>query len=173
MDPALCSWVLIPCSRTKRPGTHPVDVLYGVSPHFRLAWRAALRLVTRELPDGRGELVEYHRIRILSAKHGLLAPTAVITDYDCTLGDPDAITVEQLREQRLSIRTDLHPASKFRPERALSLLPNRYHRLFVEAFPDFDVEQLLAGCRGIGDQRAQLSRLAQQQSLPETVRPAS
>jgi hypothetical protein len=61
---------LISCTKRKRNGCHPAKALYD-SPMFRLSFDYADQ--------------SFHRVYILSAKHGLLDPDTPITPYDTSL----------------------------------------------------------------------------------------
>lgn len=67
----MITWALIPCSMSKQKFACAVREMYRPSAQFRGAWEAAER-------NGQ-------QILILSAKHGLLHPDAVIEPYDETL----------------------------------------------------------------------------------------
>ncbi len=75
---------------------------------------------------------------ILSAKYGLLRPNELIDDYDVTITDPDAISVDTLRKQwRKRFR-------KF--ERIISLCSRAYDRRLQAAVgSDLPFENPLAG----------------------------
>lgn len=65
------------------------------------------------------------RIRILSAKHGLLKLDDSIEPYDCTWGDVGCVTLDALRKQ----------ASVEVTNRWLSFMPKRYYAFFSLAVP--------------------------------------
>lgn len=88
-------------------------------------------------------------VLILSAKHGLLQLDDEIAPYDMTIGDPHAVPPGVVREQAAAL---IGPATE-----VVSLLPARYAALLDAA--GVTARHVLAGTRGIGDQRARLARI--------------
>lgn len=131
--------VVIPCGRQKLDRAAPAGELYVGSMH-REARRAADRLT-----ESGGTVL------ILSAKHGLIGFDTVIEPYDMTIGHPDAVTAAVVRGQA----AELIPAGAH----VVGLLPLRYAALLGEA--GVAAEQVLAGTRGIGYQKARLTRIRQ------------
>ena len=61
---------LVACSKNKRSGAHPAHLLYSSELFKRAYWYASQN---------------HERVLILSAKHGVVEPCEVVTEYDVTL----------------------------------------------------------------------------------------
>lgn len=138
--------VVIPCAAKKLAAGAAARDLY-VSDQFKLALRAA---------EARAAAVGA-RVAIVSARHGILALDRVITPYDCTFGDLDAIAVDLLATH-LAVQ---HVGT------IEAMLPNRYLAVVQEALMNIierggkriKLVNLYAGAAGIGYQRAVLAAL--------------
>ncbi|ANU79764.1 hypothetical protein BI023_gp58 [Mycobacterium phage Sneeze] len=122
--------VVIPCGATKLDGPAPADQLY-TSQHFRLTLRAA-----HKLAEDQGA-----RVFILSALHGLVAPSTVLEPYDVKMGDAGSIKPAALAEQLAAIHATT----------ITTLLPRAYRLALVRA--GAVVNDLYADAPGIGYQR--------------------
>lgn len=130
--------VVIPCGSTKAKTEAPAARLYRGT-YFRLGLRAALALTG---PDS---------IRILSARHGLLALHTMVEPYELRLGQPGSITAAELRAQALSL------GLIDRPE--VVLFGGRdYVELAKQVWPCGLTP--LAGTAGIGEQQRRLASIA-------------
>lgn len=128
--------IVIPCGRRKRDEPSRAGDLYLGSQH-RLAREAADVLAA----DTGGRVV------ILSALHGLVDLDRVLDPYDVTIGDERAVTAEDVKWQLVRMGAT----------RVIALTPNGYTDLLRS--PWVRLDDRLAGCRGIGDQRAVLARI--------------
>ena len=130
--------VVVPCGQKKLEQLARASELYTGS-LFRSAWLAG-KAISQALD---AELV------ILSAKHGVIAPSAIIEPYDVALGDPEAMSLGRMMitadERGYSGRPALILGGAAYVERARSIWPN--------------CEAPLAGCKGIGDMRGRLAEL--------------
>ncbi|WP_214514939.1 DUF6884 domain-containing protein [Rhodococcus sp. WY5] len=130
--------VVVPCGAAKAPCAAPAGELYRGSYH-RLCLRAAKALTS---PDF---------IRILSAKHGLLALDTVVEPYDLRLGKPGSITAEDLVAQAGQQGLLGH--------REVAILAGRdYTRIARAVWPQASAP--LSGTRGIGEQQHRLLKIA-------------
>lgn len=99
------------------------------------------------------------KVWILSAKHGLLDPDQVVAPYDVTMGDAEAVTVDQLAAQAV-VRGLAYG------DEVYAMLPKAYRELLAAALAQLDVtvaDMFEAAVRGIGDQRGvacKVTRLA-------------
>lgn len=127
---------IIPCSAAKLDRPAPAGELYLGSLH-RLARRAADALDARTL--------------ILSGRYGLVPTWQTLDPYEQRIDAPGAISAEQLAEQL----DYLIPAGEI----VWTMLPSAYRTALAAAglVPTVDV---LAGSRGIGEQRGRLSAIA-------------
>lgn len=143
--------VIIPCGSAKATAACPPKDLY-TSAHFRLGAAAALALTTPS------------RVLILSARYGLLRYDSPdpITPYDEKVvagnarRDPSAGLRQRVVAQRRA--WDVPPTVD-----AVALLPRAYYLVARAAFPN--IVDVFAGTRGIGDQRARLTRIAEKGRL--------
>ena len=116
------------CGARGQAAPVPAGRMY-TGPYFTACLRAAWAITGR---DG---------IFILSAKHGLLRPFDVIAPYDLTLGQPGAITAQELTVQAYACGIE---------DRAVTALCGaRYADLARKVWPDLRTP--LAGL-GIGQQ---------------------
>lgn len=130
--------VIVGCGARKAEDHQRADRLYTGSYH-RLALRAACSIAGDD------------RIRILSARNGLLTLHTGVDPYNTRLGDPGAITTSDLRDQ--ARRLWLHDV-----DRVVVLAGRDYAELVRSVWPH--AETPLAGTRGIGDQQRILARIA-------------
>lgn len=137
--------VVVPCGSAKQDRPAPAAELY-VGPLFRSAFAAAERLAA----DGA-------RVLILSARHGLVDPAAVLDPYNVTVGDADAVTVDELRRQVADLGLE--------GLEVVVLGGRRYVDLAAEAW-QAPVVAPLAGCGGIGYMRGKLARIARGEVTP-------
>lgn len=146
--PAPRPFVIVTCGGRKRPGVaaHPAGELYTGTYH-RLCQRAALSLTD---PD---------RVRILSARHGLVALDALLQPYDTRIGEPTAITTMTLREQTRTY-------GLLDQQDVLVLAGAAYARLVRAVWPHAHAP--LAGAGGIGHQQHLLATIARTRALPDT-----
>jgi len=137
--------ILIPCGNKKLSHPAPAADLY-IGPHYKFG----LEWARSQAPD--------HRIRIVSAKHGLLPLDQVIAPYDIHLGHGQdeiskATLKEQAGQQGLLGETNVRGA-----------LPKAYVDLVRYSFPNLSniFDQLPPKRRGIGCQNQLLKRLTQE-----------
>ena len=128
--------VVIGCSDAKADEATTVDDLYRSS-FFALALKAARALV----PD--------EQIRVLSARHGLVALDEIIDPYDTRWGDDDAIDTDDLAAQ-LGWLAATHSV-------VVSMTAKAYTGRIGASI---DVVDVFDGNRGIGDHRHDLSAAA-------------
>lgn len=134
------TWVVIACCRAKLDRPAAARDLYTGST-FRSALAAAES----------GHFGPDARVLVMSAKHGLVDPAAVLDPYDVTIDDPAAITAEAIVGQA-AVTFDITPDAAVH-----TLLPRAYRdRLRVGVPWVVRWHDEYAGCRGIGDQRARL-----------------
>ncbi|MBM4568982.1 hypothetical protein GS489_00295 [Rhodococcus hoagii] len=132
--------VIVPCGATKAPTTQPVPAgeLYTGTYH-RLGLLAAAALTSPE------------STRILSGKHGLLRLDDPVAPYDLRLGQPGAVTADditrQARDQGLLDRPSV-----------VVLGGRDYSRLVLQVWPHATTP--LAGSRGIGEHQQRFSAIA-------------
>ncbi|WP_241665975.1 DUF6884 domain-containing protein [Prescottella subtropica] len=137
--------VIVPCGAAKVPTTQPVRAshLYTGTYH-RLGLRAAAALTNTE------------STRILSGKHGLLRLDEPVAPYDLRLGQPGAVTADDvIRQARTQGILD-------RPH-VIALGGRDYTRLVLQVWPHATTP--LAGSRGIGEQQQRLATIAAGTSL--------
>ncbi|OWL95522.1 hypothetical protein B7435_29990 [Mycolicibacterium peregrinum] len=137
--------VVIPCAARKLDRAHHVRKLYD-SDHFRLAVRAA---EVRAAELGAQAL-------LLSAKHGLLTLDDYIDPYDVTMGQSGAVDGMWVAGQLQMLGAERIEAVV--PQRYLAVLREGVELLGAEG-RDVELVDRFAGARGIGDQRAVLSRM--------------
>lgn len=133
--------VIVGCGARKR--LYPcraVEMYRGQ--HFLACWAAAAALA-----EG--------NVYILSAKYGLLPPGKVIAPYDLTVGQPGAVTGDEVRGQARELGIARRPV--------VALCSARYVQLCREAWPAVDAP--LAGLR-IGQQRHVLAVIRRTGRLP-------
>lgn len=133
--------VVVPCSAAKLATTIPVPAadLY-VGPFHRLCRRAA-----HAIADSAGTVL------VLSAAHGFVTLDEPLTPYELRMGEPGSVQPDQLRAQ--ADRLALHHAPQL-----VALGGRAYVDALTAVRPD--VLRPLDGCRGIGQQRARLCRIA-------------
>lgn len=130
--------VIVPCGATKEPIPSPAGQLYRGTYH-RLGLRAAAALTGPE------------SVRIMSARHGLLNLHTIVEPYNLRLGQPGAITTDQLRDQAAD------QGLLDRPD--VVLFGGRdYVELAQQVWPH--ARTPLAGARGIGEQQQRLAAIA-------------
>ncbi|WP_373429465.1 DUF6884 domain-containing protein [Streptomyces sp. V4I23] len=131
----------MPCSAAKLGTTIPVPAadLY-VGPFHRLCRRAAHAIAG-----------SVGTVLVLSAAHGFLTLGEPLAPYELRMGEPGSVRPDQLRDQ--AARLGLHHVAQ------LVALGGRAYVDAVAAIRP-DVLRPLDGCRGIGQQRARLSRIA-------------
>lgn len=83
--------VVVSCGKAKRSGRHPIGDLY-IGGYF-LACRSWAQSVTDQW-------------YIVSAKHGLCAPSFEVDNYDMTMKHPDAVTGARLVTQAAALGID-------------------------------------------------------------------
>ena len=138
---------VVPCGAAKLDHAAPAAELY-TGAHFRYVLNAAL-----ELADG-----DRSRVRILSARHGLLELGQAVAPYDMKMGDPHSVMAYQVRQQLevLAWGQNVH---------LVALTPNAYTDKLNTAVTGGDglsgvrLTQAFAGCRGIGEQRGRVAEL--------------
>lgn len=126
--------VLVTCGASKRDEPMAAADLY-TGTYYRLCLEYGLSLA------GGGR----NRVRILSAKHGLLPLDRITAPYEVTIGDPGAITPAALYQQ--AVRDGLIHA------RDVQVVGGKgYHRLAATVWPG--AVHALAGHGGMGKQMA-------------------
>ena len=133
--------VIVGCGARKR--LYPcraVEMYCGQ--YFLACWAAAVTLA-----EG--------NVYILSAKYGLLLPGKVIAPYDLTVGQPGAVTGDEVRAQARELGAAGRPV--------VALCSARYVQLCRSAWPA--VVAPLAGL-GIGQQRHVLAEIRRTGRLP-------
>ncbi|WP_102145672.1 DUF6884 domain-containing protein [Mycobacterium hubeiense] len=138
--------LVIACAAHKLDRSAPAHQLYD-SDHFRLALRAA-----QHRADALGA-----RVMILSAKHGLTRLDRILMPYDVTMGQPGAIDITPLATHLWVQR--VRTVEALLPKRYLAVLRQAAEVLFDTRGVRVEIVDLYAGARGIGDQRAVLSRM--------------
>ena len=139
-------FVIIPCGNSKLDTAAPASEFYTGS-MFQDSLRTARRLFSDD------------RIYIMSAKHGIVKLDKVLEPYDVKLGMEGSIDARTLADSldEAGIEGTI-----------TSLLPKMYDKLFTEAADGrFDIDHHFEGSRGIGDQKARLSKL--RDSAPDTI----
>ena len=129
--------VVIPCGARKLSSAAPAGELYIGAQH-RLARQAADALA-RQVGG---------TVMVLSARYGLVPLEARLDPYDLTVGDPGAVTGQQVARQLRDLDA----------RRVIALTPKRYSALLAAA-PRIRLEDRLAGTRGLLEQRAVLVRI--------------
>lgn len=129
--------VIVGCGAAKRPDPAPASSLY-TGQHYRLAMAAALAIAPRD------------RVFILSAKYGLVTLDQTISPYDLTIGDPGAVTGDEVALQAASLGV--------LGCRVVVLASVRYADIARIAWGERFVTAPLAG-QGIGRQRGTLARI--------------
>lgn len=142
--------IIVGCGlRKKRVRTAPAGELYTGSFH------QACRTTAQVLAGPHG------RIRIISAKYGLLRLEDVIAAYDLRLGQPASITPEVVAAQA-EAEGLLHAH--------VTVLAGRAYANVVKAVWK-DAATPLEGCRGIGEMQARLVRLRTGPGVSPAPRP--
>jgi len=141
--------VLIPCGAAKLDRAAFAAEVY-TSSHFRLGLQAALALTVPE------------RVRIVSARHGLVRLDAWLEPYDATIPTDTAPERDELVATVAAQLAQLEHQGATRY--SVSLLPARYQQLVADAArqaqPRVSVPpSLLSGLGGIGYQRQALARI--------------
>ncbi|MEU9064970.1 DUF6884 domain-containing protein [Streptomyces sp. NPDC048430] len=132
--------VVVPCSAAKLATSTPVPAadLY-IGPFHRMCRRAAHAIAG-----------DHGTVLVLSAAHGFLMLDELLAPYELRMGDPGSVKPAQLRTQAEQL--GLHRAPQ-----VVALAGRAYVDAVATACSD--VLRPLAGCRGIGQQRARLSRI--------------
>ncbi|MGB3676067.1 MAG: DUF6884 domain-containing protein [Candidatus Nanopelagicales bacterium] len=138
--------VIVPCGAKKKDESgQRADEIYTGTYH-RLALKAARRLVPAD------------RIRILSAKYGLLRLHQYLDPYELRLGDVAAVSEKDLRAQaKMQWLQDVPNVTV--------LAGGDYAALSKRVWPQ--AKTPLAGTRGIGDQQHRLVCIAEGQTWDE------
>ena len=139
-------FVIIPCGNTKLSTAAPASEFYTGS-MFQDSLRTARKLFSDD------------RIYVMSAKHGIVPLDRVLEPYDVKLGMEGSIDARTLADSldEAGIEGTI-----------TSLLPKMYDQLFTEAAAGkFEIDHHFEGSRGIGDQKARLSKL--RDSAAETI----
>lgn len=139
-------FVIIPCGNTKLDTAAPASEFYTGS-MFQDSLRTARKLFSDD------------RIYVMSAKHGIIPLDKVLEPYDVKLGMEGSINASTLADSldEAGIEGTI-----------TSLLPKMYDQLFTEAAGGkFEIDHHFEGSRGIGDQKARLSKL--RDSAAETI----
>jgi hypothetical protein len=137
----------LPCSAGKLAVTIPVPVadLY-VGPFHRLCRRAA-----HAIAGSAGSAGSAGTVLVLSVAHGFVTLDQPLAPYELCMGEPGSVRPDQLRDQ--AGRLGLHHVAEL-----VALGGRAYVDAVAAVRPD--VLRPLDGCRGIGQQRARLSRIA-------------
>jgi hypothetical protein len=147
---------VLPCSGAKLDQAAPARQLYTGSMFGR-----ALPIIEAAAAAASDTLGQHTEVRVLSARHGLIALEAVIEPYDQRM---DALT----RSERASLATVVagqlvELASGRDAIEIRAFLPRAYLRLLTEATDRIDLDAQVADayqrCRGVGDQRHVLATL--------------
>lgn len=127
--------VIIPCGGKKADGPRPARDLY-IGSYFRACLATALAVGPAD------------RVRILSAKHGLLSLDAEVAPYELRMDSPIAVPGRIVREQ--AARADLLDTAH-----VIVLAGSAYARKAGAIWPR--ALDALAGTAGIGEQLARLA----------------
>lgn len=155
MTPTLMVFV-IPCSGKKLDHAAPAEQLYTGT-----MFRMALPIVRTETALTTAAFGHSAVVRVLSARHGLIAPAQVIEPYDVRMDElrksaTDALA--QLVKQQLD-----RLIGTYREVEICALLPRAYLTLLKQAAGllalPVTVTDLYTGCRGVGDQRQVLASI--------------
>lgn len=139
-------FVIIPCGNTKLATAAPASEFYTGS-MFQDSLRTARKLFSDD------------RIYVMSAKHGIVPLDRVLEPYDVKLGMEGSIDAATLAESLDAAGIE---------GTITSLLPKMYDQLFTEAAAGkFEIDHHFEGTRGIGDQKARLTKL--RDSAAETI----
>ena len=132
-------FVVIPCGGAKLDQPAPARELYTGS-MFRDQLATALTMTTPE------------QIRILSAKHGLIALDTIVEPYDLKMGQKASVTSETLAAQLDAMlpRNETYIID--------ALLPKKYAAALEAATADH-IENHFHGCAGIGYQKQVLKQI--------------
>lgn len=151
-SPAELELVVIPCSADKLDQPAPARELYS-SAHFRFQLEHAEAYANRTGA----------RVMILSARHGLVELDTVLAPYDQRVDELDEIDEASLID---TVTGQLAALCSWRDGVVRAWLPAAYRDVMTEAVDKLDAVELydeLAGCRGIGEQRARMARLGRGQ----------
>ena len=132
-------FVVIPCGGAKLDQPAPARDLY-IGSMFRDQLATALTMTTPE------------QIRILSAKHGLIALDEIVAPYDLKMGQKASVTSETLAAQLDAMlpRNETYIID--------ALLPKAYAAALEAATADH-IENHFHGCAGIGYQKQVLKQI--------------
>ena len=152
----MSTFVVIPCSGAK------ADVLYAPARELYTGSFFRLALAAAERVDGA-------QVFVLSALHGLVPIDKVIATYDVKMGEPGSIANRPRQFNTADavwwVRAQATERGMNAPEaRVIALLPGAYSRVLQAAVRE--VEDVLAGCRGIGEQRHRVVRLGSDRRVP-------
>jgi hypothetical protein len=147
---------VLPCSGAKLDQAAPARQLYTGS-----MFRLALPIIEAAAAAASDTLGQHTEVRVLSARHGLIALEAVVEPYDRRMdaltsserADLAAVVADQLAE--LAAGRDAIEIRAFLPRAYLRLLTEATDRIAVDA----QVTDAYQGCRGVGDQRHVLASL--------------
>ena len=128
---------VVPCGADKAATAAPARELYA-GQMFRHTLAAAEAMAATE--DA--------RVLILSARHGLVDPDAVIAPYEQRIGAPGSITADELAAQALALGIDWGA-------QVYGMLPRAYLRTHDTALSKLDVyvQDVYEATAGIGEQR--------------------
>ncbi|EWM19627.1 DUF6884 domain-containing protein [Kutzneria sp. 744] len=158
---------MLPCSAKKSSHPAPVRKLYIGS-----TFRQPLPVVTREA--ALTAIWGYDtRVRVLSARHGLLRLNEVIAPHEQRMEDLDTAATAVLRSLVCGQLTEL--AGKHDQVEISAFLPRAYLRGLAgaAALAGHLVTDVYKGCRGIGDMRHLIASMrdTQQNELPGIPKP--
>ncbi|MGI8307044.1 DUF6884 domain-containing protein [Saccharopolyspora hattusasensis] len=131
--------LVVPCGRAKLNHPAAARLLYR-SAHFRFVLAGVERAAVGA------------PVRILSALHGLVSPDTVLAPYDVTMGDSGSVVADRLAAQLAAEHA----------REVVAYLPRAYLARLAEAAAltgECVVRDAYDGCRGIGEQRAVITRL--------------
>lgn len=131
--------VIVSCGAEKLPHAAPAGELYTS------AYHADNRAAAAAIAGRTGA-----RVFILSALHGLLALDQVVEPYNLRMGQPGAVTVDQLRRQAAALG--------IRAARVTVLAGRAYADMVSAVWPD--AARPYDGSRGLGDHRARARAIA-------------
>lgn len=152
--PAPNPTIIIPCSGRKLDQRAHAAKLYTGTLH-KAARRAADTLIREP-----GHTVWL----ILSAKHGLVEPHTPLDPYNCTWGDPDAISSADLAAQCRALWDD-------KDRTVVALMPAAYCDQLKAAMPGNVLVRTPLRHKGIGQQLGFLKELAERTPLDPPMVP--
>lgn len=153
---------VVPCGAGKATLPAPARDLYTGS-MFRHVFANAERCARLDEEYGRGPA----RVLILSAKHGLIEPDAVVAPYDLKMGGPGSVTAAtiayQAHELGIRWRDEVH-----------TMLPRQYFKVLDDALKLLYVnaQDMFHDCRGNGEQRRIASIVGRPSTATAAVDPA-